>query len=134
MPCDSVNQTRLWALVAVPTPLLALDVQRGGIPGQPGAAVSGPGRCWGSLPRSWPLRDQPPPPREGASARGGPARSRVASPEAGRFATSLPLPGRGRALGAALRAHGAAWGSIHASPAPSRPLAAEGPKLPTGYS
>src|SRR6266511_638209 len=37
MPCESVNQTRLCASTAVPTPLFALDVQRGGIPGCPGA-------------------------------------------------------------------------------------------------
>src|SRR5881396_3327734 len=37
MPCESVNQTRLCASTAVPTPLLALDVQRGGMPGCPGA-------------------------------------------------------------------------------------------------
>jgi hypothetical protein len=32
-----VNQTLLVRLSDVPTPLLALDVQRGGIPGHPGA-------------------------------------------------------------------------------------------------
>jgi hypothetical protein len=32
-----VNQTLLVRLSAVPTPLFALDVQRGGIPGHPGA-------------------------------------------------------------------------------------------------
>src|SRR5213593_2627964 len=37
MPCERVNQTRLCASIAVPTPLLALDVQRGGMPGAPGA-------------------------------------------------------------------------------------------------
>src|SRR6266700_874015 len=37
MPCERVNQTRLCASIAVPTPLLALDVQRGGMPGCPGA-------------------------------------------------------------------------------------------------
>ena len=37
MPWLSVNQTRLAKLNAVPTPLLALEVQRGVIPGQPGA-------------------------------------------------------------------------------------------------
>ena len=35
-----VNQTRLVSDNAVPTPLLALDVQRGGIPGRPGASVT----------------------------------------------------------------------------------------------
>lgn len=34
---ERVNQTRLVAVSAVPTPDLALDVQRGSIPGQPGA-------------------------------------------------------------------------------------------------
>src|SRR5262249_36795422 len=37
MPWLSVNQTRLAAPRAVPRPFLALDVQRAGIPGQPGA-------------------------------------------------------------------------------------------------
>src|SRR6266436_7442292 len=37
MPWLSVNHTRLCRLSAVPTPLLALEVQRGAIPGQPGA-------------------------------------------------------------------------------------------------
>jgi hypothetical protein len=32
-----VNQTRLCRFSAVPIPLLALEVQRGGIPGPPGA-------------------------------------------------------------------------------------------------
>src|SRR5207253_4089894 len=36
-PWLSVNHTRLLAPRAVPTPVLALDVQRGGIPGHPGA-------------------------------------------------------------------------------------------------
>jgi hypothetical protein len=35
MPWLSVNQTRLVWLRAVPTPVFALEVQRGGIPGQP---------------------------------------------------------------------------------------------------
>src|SRR4051812_26516411 len=37
MPWLRVNQTRLIKLRAEPTPVLALDVQRGGIPGCPGA-------------------------------------------------------------------------------------------------
>src|SRR2546430_962428 len=37
MPWLSVNQTRLAAPSAVPTPLLALDVHRAPMPGQPGA-------------------------------------------------------------------------------------------------
>jgi hypothetical protein len=37
MPWLSVNQMRLAGFSAVPTPLLALDVHRGGMPGQPGA-------------------------------------------------------------------------------------------------
>src|SRR5476651_2578862 len=37
MPWLSVNQTRERSDSAVPTPLLALDVQRGGMPGWPGA-------------------------------------------------------------------------------------------------
>src|SRR5437870_4481406 len=37
MPCDRVNQTRLAVEYAVPTPSLALEVQRGGIPGRPKA-------------------------------------------------------------------------------------------------
>jgi hypothetical protein len=40
MPWLSVNQTRLSRLTAVPMPLFALDVQRAGMPGQPGANVS----------------------------------------------------------------------------------------------
>jgi hypothetical protein len=35
-----VNQTRLVWLRAVPTPVLALEVQRGAMPGQPGAMGS----------------------------------------------------------------------------------------------
>jgi hypothetical protein len=35
-----VNHTRLSRLTAVPRPLFALDVQRAGIPGQPGASTS----------------------------------------------------------------------------------------------
>src|SRR5258706_3843678 len=37
MPCLSVNHTRLRAVSAVPTPLLALEVHRAGMPGQQGA-------------------------------------------------------------------------------------------------
>jgi hypothetical protein len=37
MPWLSVNQTRLAGRSDVPSPVLALVVQRGGIPGQPGA-------------------------------------------------------------------------------------------------
>ena len=37
MPWLSVNHTRLRAVSAVPTPLLALEVHRAGMPGQPGA-------------------------------------------------------------------------------------------------
>src|SRR5579863_8368937 len=37
MPWLRVNQTLLCWLSAVPAPVLALEVQRGGIPGQPGA-------------------------------------------------------------------------------------------------
>ena len=40
MPWLVVNQTRLCKFSAVPTPLFALEVQRGGIPGQPGAYLS----------------------------------------------------------------------------------------------
>jgi hypothetical protein len=50
MPWLSVNHTRLLRFSAVPTPLLALEVQRGEMPGHPGAAIvesltvsSGPG-------------------------------------------------------------------------------------------
>jgi hypothetical protein len=39
MPWLMVNQTRLSARAAVPTALLALDVQRGGMPGDPLGAV-----------------------------------------------------------------------------------------------
>jgi len=39
MPWLIVNQTRLTGDSAVPTPDLALDVQRGAMPGQPGASV-----------------------------------------------------------------------------------------------
>src|SRR5512136_2667521 len=38
MPKPSVNHTRLAAFRLAPTPLFALDVQRAGIPGQPGAS------------------------------------------------------------------------------------------------
>jgi hypothetical protein len=41
IPWPRVNQTRLSRLAAVPTPLFALDVQRPGMPGQPGANVLG---------------------------------------------------------------------------------------------
>jgi len=34
-----VNQTLLCWFKAVPVPVLALEVQRGGMPGQPGAKV-----------------------------------------------------------------------------------------------
>ena len=40
MPWLSVNQTRLTGDSAVPTPLFALEVQRGDMPGQPGASVT----------------------------------------------------------------------------------------------
>jgi hypothetical protein len=40
MPWLRVNQTRLGGLKEVPTPLLALEVQRGGMPGRPGALFS----------------------------------------------------------------------------------------------
>jgi hypothetical protein len=40
MPWLSVNQTRLSRLTEVPRPFFALDVQRAGIPGQPGAKIS----------------------------------------------------------------------------------------------
>ena len=40
MPWLRVNQTAAVAPSAVPTPLLALDVQRAGMPGQPGAWVA----------------------------------------------------------------------------------------------
>ena len=40
MPWLSVNQTRLSRLTAVPMPLLALDVQRAGSPGQPGRTAA----------------------------------------------------------------------------------------------
>src|SRR4051794_14332079 len=42
MPWLSVNQTRLASDRAVPTPDLALDVQRAGRPGAPGAMPSTP--------------------------------------------------------------------------------------------
>src|SRR6185312_367291 len=42
MPWLMVNQTRLLALAAVPTPLLALDVHRGEIPGAPGGTIERP--------------------------------------------------------------------------------------------
>src|SRR5678815_977643 len=38
MPWLNVNQTRLCRFSAVPIPVLALDVQRGRIPGPPGAS------------------------------------------------------------------------------------------------
>jgi hypothetical protein len=41
MPWLSVNQMRLAGDSAAPTPLLALDVQRAGIPGAPSARVGG---------------------------------------------------------------------------------------------
>jgi hypothetical protein len=37
MPWLSVNHTRPLLPSAVPTPVFALDVQRGSLPGQPGA-------------------------------------------------------------------------------------------------
>ena len=37
MPWLMVNQTWLCKFSAVPTPVFALEVQRGGIPGHPGA-------------------------------------------------------------------------------------------------
>src|SRR4051812_22160096 len=40
MPWLSVNHTRLSRLTAVPIPAFALDVQRAGRPGHPGANVS----------------------------------------------------------------------------------------------
>src|SRR4029453_9963907 len=40
MPLETVNQTRLMAEYAVPTPSLSLRVQRGSIPGAPGAGCS----------------------------------------------------------------------------------------------
>jgi hypothetical protein len=39
MPWLTVNQIWLSARAAVPTALLALEVQRGGIPGAPGGTV-----------------------------------------------------------------------------------------------
>src|SRR5215471_6926632 len=45
MPWLIVNQTRLSALSAVPTPLLALEVHLGAMPGQPGAYDAFPSRC-----------------------------------------------------------------------------------------
>jgi hypothetical protein len=39
MPWLSVNQTRLEGLSAVPTPDLALEVQRGAMPGPPGGLL-----------------------------------------------------------------------------------------------
>jgi hypothetical protein len=44
MPWLSVNQVRLIAVKAVPTADLALEVQRGSMPGQPGASQAG---AWG---------------------------------------------------------------------------------------
>src|SRR3954469_13275999 len=41
MPWLNVNQARLSRLTAVPRPLLALDVQRAGMPGHPGANTVG---------------------------------------------------------------------------------------------
>src|SRR6266568_2859396 len=46
MPWLMVNQTRLAAESAVPTPLLALDVQRAGIPGAPCATVGVAAMHW----------------------------------------------------------------------------------------
>jgi hypothetical protein len=52
---ERVNQTRLVAVSAVLTPDLALDVQRGSIPGQPGAkgpkAMTNEGARWAKPPR-----------------------------------------------------------------------------------
>jgi len=39
MPWLMVNHTRLAGLRDVPTPLFALDVQRAGLPGHPGAYI-----------------------------------------------------------------------------------------------
>src|SRR6266536_4542735 len=41
MPWLSVNQTLLCWFSAVPAPVFALEVQRGGMPGQPGAYRAG---------------------------------------------------------------------------------------------
>src|SRR5690348_7181843 len=41
MPWLSVNHTWLGAVSAVPTPLFALEVQRAGMPGAPGAGLPG---------------------------------------------------------------------------------------------
>jgi hypothetical protein len=41
IPWLNVNQTLLLLLSAVPTPVLALDVHRAGIPGPPGAELLG---------------------------------------------------------------------------------------------
>src|SRR5882724_13442124 len=46
MPWLMVNQTRLAGESAVPTPLLALDVQRAGIPGAPCATVGVAAMHW----------------------------------------------------------------------------------------
>ena len=46
MPWLMVNQTRLASDSAVPTPLFALDVQRAGIPGRPGASNMVPRSVW----------------------------------------------------------------------------------------
>jgi hypothetical protein len=43
-----VNQTRLSACKAVPTALLALDVQRGRMPGDPGGTVKSVNRQYPS--------------------------------------------------------------------------------------
>ncbi len=52
-----VNQTRLSARAAVPTALLALEVQRGGIPGAPRGTVKSVKRhrpsCWPALVRAF---------------------------------------------------------------------------------
>src|SRR5580704_4173897 len=63
MPWLSVDQTRLGAASAVPTPLFALDVHRPGMPGWPGipgrwtssaksgvgTALAAPSRVWSTL-------------------------------------------------------------------------------------
>jgi hypothetical protein len=57
MPWLNVNQTRLLLLRAVPTPTFALEVQRGVMPGAPGAESFGASKIFAPLAL---LSDQPP--------------------------------------------------------------------------
>ncbi len=57
MPRLGVNQARLLSLRAVPTPVLALEVQRAGIPGPPGAERFEVLMLSVSFCRHWPIPD-----------------------------------------------------------------------------